>query len=56
VFVGSALWAPILVGVVSLFGDRYNPAHIRVTNRVSGALIALLGAALALFTLLGPTS
>jgi threonine/homoserine/homoserine lactone efflux protein len=52
VFLGSALWAPILVGLVSVFGDQYTPKHIRLVNRVSGGIIAAVGAGLALWILL----
>jgi threonine/homoserine/homoserine lactone efflux protein len=53
VFMGSALWAPILVGLVSAFGDRYSPKHIRLVNRISGGIIAGVGATLVLSILLG---
>ena len=43
VFSGSALWSPILVTFVTLFGPQFNPTRMRWLNRVTGSLIALIG-------------
>ncbi len=41
VFVGSALWAPILVAAVATFSPQLTLAQLRLANRISG--VVLLG-------------
>jgi threonine/homoserine/homoserine lactone efflux protein len=41
VFVGSALWAPILVAAVATFSPQLTLAELRLANRISG--VVLLG-------------
>ncbi len=53
VFVGSATWAPILVGVASLFRPQLDSQRLRVISKLAGAIIALFGAALGFATLIG---
>jgi threonine/homoserine/homoserine lactone efflux protein len=43
VFAGSALWAPILVLVVSLFRPQFGPHHVVILNRISGIIIVGFG-------------
>jgi len=43
VFVGSALWAPILVATVGTFSPQLTPAQLRLANRISGALLLGFG-------------
>jgi threonine/homoserine/homoserine lactone efflux protein len=45
VFAGSALWAPILVTIVSLFRMRVNGGQLMLISRISGAIIAGFGLA-----------
>jgi threonine/homoserine/homoserine lactone efflux protein len=52
VFAGSALWAPILVTVVSLFQVRVNGSQLRLISRISGAIIAGFGLAVWVISLL----
>ncbi len=52
VFAGSALWAPILVTVVSLFRVRVNGNQLMLMSRISGAIIAGFGLAVWVITLL----
>lgn len=51
VFCGSAVWSPILVVVVTLFRPMLEPQSLRLINRASGAIIAVLGFALAMTAL-----
>ncbi|HTY23264.1 MAG TPA: LysE family transporter [Desulfomonilaceae bacterium] len=53
VFVGSATWAPILVGIANLFKPQLDSHQLRVISKFAGALIALFGATLGLATLVG---
>lgn len=43
VFLGSALWWLLLSGSVSLLRDRLTLSGMRVVNRVSGAVVIVLG-------------
>ncbi len=52
VFAGSALWAPILVTVVSLFRVQFNGTQLLLANRISGAIISGFGLAVWVVTLL----
>jgi arginine exporter protein ArgO len=52
VFFGSALWAPILVTVVSLFQPTLTTQRVRLLNRVSGGIIFAFGTLLGLTTAL----
>ncbi len=45
VFIGSAAWWLLLSGGVSLLGRALTPGMLRLTNRVSGAVIAGFGIA-----------
>jgi threonine/homoserine/homoserine lactone efflux protein len=36
---GSALWAPLLVALVSRFKTPFNPERLRLVNRIAGAVI-----------------
>ena len=53
VFVGSASWSVILIVLGTLFPLRYNPDRIKQVNKVSGVLIAAVGAGLVLMHLFG---
>jgi threonine/homoserine/homoserine lactone efflux protein len=44
VFLGAALWWFILTFWISLLRKRFRPRHLLYLNRISGALIVLLGA------------
>ncbi len=48
---GGALWWFCLTSLVSMFRNRFRPRHLLWINRISGAVIIILGVA-ALFTLL----
>jgi threonine/homoserine/homoserine lactone efflux protein len=52
VFGGSALWAPILVAVVSLFRMRVNGGQLRLISKISGAIITGFGLAVWVITLM----
>lgn len=54
VFIGSAAWSPILVVLGTVFRFKYNPDRIRLVNKVSGIMIAAIGAGLMLMRLLSP--
>lgn len=43
VFVGASLWWLTLTSVVSLLRRKFRPRHMLYLNRISGALIVLLG-------------
>lgn len=43
VFTGSALWAPILVTVVSLFRPQFGTQRVVILNRISGIIIVGFG-------------
>lgn len=45
IFCGSALWWFILTFTVSLLRNRFRPRHLLWINRISGAIIVILGAA-----------
>lgn len=45
VFCGAATWWFALTFVVNIFRKRFRPRHLLWINRISGALIVLLGAA-----------
>lgn len=53
VLTGSALWAPILVTVVSLFRPQFTPRLLLLANRAIGAIIFGFGMVVWLTTLLG---
>lgn len=44
VFLGGAMWWFTLSSLISLLRKKFRPRHLLVLNRVSGALIVLLGA------------
>jgi len=50
VFAGSALWAPILITVLSLFRFQFNGRQLIVINRVAGAILFGFGLAVCLTT------
>ncbi len=50
VFSGSALWAPILVTVLSLFRFQFNGSQIILVNRIAGAILFGFGIAVGLVT------
>lgn len=50
VFVGSALWAPILITVLSLFRFQFNGSQLTLINRVAGAILFGFGLAVSLTT------
>ena len=52
VFGVSALWAPILVAVLSLFRVRVNGGQLMLISRISGAIIAGFGLAVWVITLM----
>jgi threonine/homoserine/homoserine lactone efflux protein len=43
VFCGSALWAPILMGIATLFKPRLDTDRLRLINRLSGIIVTGLG-------------
>lgn len=43
VFVGSALWSPVLVGAATLFRPQLNSSQLKLVNQVAGAIMATLG-------------
>jgi arginine exporter protein ArgO len=43
VFCGSALWAPILVGIATLFKPSMDTDRLRLINRLSGIIVTGLG-------------
>jgi len=45
VFVGSALWAPILVAAVATFSPQLTLSQLRLTNRISGMVLFVFGTA-----------
>jgi len=51
VFIGSSLWAPILVLGTHLFKQGPNPP-LKLINRISGAVMAVFGLLVVLITLL----
>ena len=53
VFAGSALWAPILVGVATLFRPQLNSGQLRLVNQIAGVIMALLGLVLVFSILVG---
>ena len=55
VFTGSAGWSPILIVLGTVFRLKYNPDKLRLVNKISGVLIAGVGAALVLVHLFGQT-
>jgi threonine/homoserine/homoserine lactone efflux protein len=55
VFIGSAAWSPILIVLGTLFRLGYNPNRVRLINKISGVIIAGVGAALILAHLSGRT-
>jgi threonine/homoserine/homoserine lactone efflux protein len=52
VFLGSALWAPILVMTVSLFKPQFGPGQQMILNRVSGVIIFGFGVAAGILSLI----
>jgi len=50
VFAGSALWAPILATVLSLFRFQFNGSQLILMNRAAGAIIFGFGLAVCLTT------
>ena len=48
VFAGSALWAPILITVLSLFRFQFNGSQLILINRVAGAILFGFGLAVCL--------
>lgn len=48
VFAGGALWWFVLTFLVSLFRKRFRPRHLLWINRIAGAVIIVLGAAVVL--------
>jgi threonine/homoserine/homoserine lactone efflux protein len=53
VLAGSALWAPVLVALVTIFNLRFSGRELIAINRIAGAMIFSFGAFLSLATLLG---
>lgn len=53
VFAGSALWAPILVGVATLFRPQLNSGQLKLVNQIAGAIMAVLGLVLIFSILVG---
>lgn len=53
VFAGSALWAPILVGVATLFRPQLNSRQLKLVNQIAGAIMAVLGLVLVFSILVG---
>ncbi len=43
VFAGSAIWAPVLVGLATLFRPQLNSDQLKLVNKIAGAIMALLG-------------
>jgi threonine/homoserine/homoserine lactone efflux protein len=52
VFLGSALWAPLLVAAVSLFRPQFGPRQQMILNRVSGVIIFGFGVAAGILSLI----
>lgn len=52
VFCGSALWAPIVVGIVTVFKPRLDTDRLRWINRFSGAIVTGLGAVTCIATIM----
>jgi threonine/homoserine/homoserine lactone efflux protein len=52
VFIGSALWAPILVACVSLFNPQLTLSQLRIANRIAGAILFCFGAVVCVLALL----
>lgn len=52
VFLGSAVWAPILVAAVSLFSPQLTLRQLHVANRIAGIILFCFGAAVCLLALL----
>ena len=50
VFAGSALWAPILITLLSLFRFQFNGSQLILINRVAGAILFGFGLAVCLTT------
>ena len=48
VFAGSALWAPILITLLSLFRSQFNGSQLILINRVAGVLLFGFGLAVSL--------
>jgi arginine exporter protein ArgO len=46
VFLGSALWAPILIAVLRFFQPNFDFSQRLWVNRISGAIIAAFGVVL----------
>ena len=53
VFVGSALWAPLLVAGLSLFNTQLTLSQLRLANKVAGIILFFFGAVVCLLALLG---
>jgi threonine/homoserine/homoserine lactone efflux protein len=51
VFVGSALWAPILAATVAYFKPQISPHQLRLANRIAGAVIMGFGAAVCIIAI-----
>jgi threonine/homoserine/homoserine lactone efflux protein len=47
VFTGSALWAPILIGFVSICKPTIRPSRLYLVNRICGAVMVLAGVGVA---------
>jgi arginine exporter protein ArgO len=45
VFLGSAVWAPILATTVAYFKPQLSPRQLRLSNRIAGAVIMGFGIA-----------
>jgi threonine/homoserine/homoserine lactone efflux protein len=50
VFAGSALWAPLLITLLSLFRFQFNGSQLILINRVAGAILFGFGLAVCLTT------
>jgi threonine/homoserine/homoserine lactone efflux protein len=53
VFVGSSLWAPLLVAGVSLFNPQLTLNQLRLANRIAGVILCGFGVVTCLLALLG---
>lgn len=53
VVVGSAIWAPILVGVTTLVRPQFNCFQRQIINKVAGTVLVLLGILLGFVSLFG---
>ena len=52
VFLGSALWAPVLVAAVSLFTPQLTLSQLRFANKIAGAILFCFGTVVCLLALL----